>query len=119
MHDLTDRRVMERNALSIIEWLACDESHELDDAGLIASLGCRLRAAGLAVDRMVLRLRTLHPELFARTIAWAPDEPVEIRDREHGIEVSEALRGNPLRRVFDMRESHPAPSAISDFNKRD
>lgn len=105
MKDLTGRRLAERHALSIVEWLSGDACHALDDAGMIAGLGCRLRAAGLPVDRLVLHLRTLHPELFARTLAWAPDEPVETRDREHGIEVSDALRGNPLWRVFDARES--------------
>jgi adenylate cyclase len=33
---------------------------------------------------LVLHLRTLHPELFARTVALARGEPVEIRDREEG-----------------------------------
>lgn len=34
-------------ASEIIEWLAGDECHDIDDAGLTAGLGRRLRAAGL------------------------------------------------------------------------
>lgn len=74
--------------LDIVEWLTSDDCHELDDAGLIASLGRRLRAIDLPIDRLTLHLRTLHPEIFGRSIAWAPGEPVEIHDREHGIELS-------------------------------
>jgi adenylate cyclase len=116
MTDLSDRNPTERTALTIIEWLAGDECHELDDAGLIAGLGHRLRSAGLPIDRLVLHLRTLHPELFARTVAWAPDEPVEIRDREHGIEVSEAFRHNPLWRVFETREPLSVRRSDSNFH---
>jgi len=42
--------------LAIIEWLSGDECHELDDAGLIAELGRRLRKAGLPIDRLTLHL---------------------------------------------------------------
>src|SRR5450432_1811181 len=88
----------------VIEWLIGDECHELDDAGLIAGLGRRLRAAGLPIDRLTLHLRTLHPEILGRTVAWAPREAVEIHDREHGIEASAVFAGSPLRRVMETRE---------------
>jgi adenylate cyclase len=90
--------------LGIVEWLSSNECHELDDAGLIAGLGRRLRAAGLPVDRLSLHLRTLHPEIFGRTLAWAPNEPVEIHDREHGIEVSQAFLDNPVLQVLKTGE---------------
>jgi adenylate cyclase len=90
--------------LAVIEWLVGDECHAVDDAGLITGLGRRLRAAGLPLDRLALHLRTLHPELFGRSVAWAPNEPVEIRDREHGVEASATFQGSPLRRVMETRE---------------
>lgn len=93
------------NVLSVIEWLTGDECHEADDAGLVAGLGRRLRAIGLPVDRMVLYLRTLHPEIFGRSIAWSPGEPVEIHDRDHGIQTAAALAGSPLPRVMATRET--------------
>ena len=91
-------------AVELIEWLAGDECHELDDAGLAAGLGRRLRTAGLPIDRLTLHLRTLHPEIFGRSIAWAPNEAVEVRDRAHGIEMSPGFAGSPLRRVMEMRK---------------
>jgi adenylate cyclase len=90
--------------LDIIEWLGGDECHDLDDAGLIAALARRLVAAGLPLDRLTLHLRTLHPEILGRQLAWAPDEPVEVYDREHGIEHSAAYVGSALQKVMERRE---------------
>ena len=88
--------------LSLIEWLTGDECHALDEAGLVAGLGRRLQALGLPVDRLTLHLTTLHPEFIGRTFAWAPGEPVEIHDREHGARL--ALANTPLVKAQDMRE---------------
>jgi adenylate cyclase len=96
--------ISDETILVIIEWLSSDESHGVDDAGLIAGLGRRLRAAGLPVDRLSLHLRTLHPEFFGRTLAWAPNEPVEIHDREHGVEISQAFTDSPLGQVMATNE---------------
>lgn len=93
----------------IIDWLAGDECHELDDGELAAELGRRLRATGLALDHLGLYLRTLHPEIRHRTIAWAPDEPVQIHDRQHGVELSPAFLNNPIQRVWES--THPARAA--------
>lgn len=108
--------------IEAIEWLTGDECHELDDAGLVAGLGRRLRAAGLPLDRLTLHLRTLHPELLARTVAWAPGEPVEIHDREHGIEVSAAFAGSALREVMETRRTvvvRPGDPGAPDWTQLD
>jgi hypothetical protein len=89
---------------SILEWLVGDECHELDDAGLVAGLGTRLRAAGLPIDPLALHLRTLHTEISGRRVAWAPNESVEVRNREHGIETSALFVGSPLQGVMETRE---------------
>lgn len=91
-----------RATLSLIEWLTGDECHALDEAGLVAGLGRRLQALGLSVDRLTLHLTTLHPEFIGRTFAWAPGEPVEIHDREHGSRL--ALANTPLMKAQEMRE---------------
>ncbi len=90
------------SVLSILEWLSGDECHSVDEAGLIAGLGKRLRQIGLPIDRLTLHLMTLHPEILGRTLAWAPGEPVEVHDREHGMKM--AYASSPLRKVMDSRE---------------
>jgi adenylate cyclase len=84
----------------IIEWLAGDECHELDVAGLAAELGRRLKASGLPLDHLGLYLRTLHPQIVGRTISWAPGETPQVHDREYGIERSPAFADNPIVRVL-------------------
>ncbi|WP_245505526.1 MULTISPECIES: adenylate/guanylate cyclase domain-containing protein [unclassified Rhizobium] len=88
--------------LSLIEWLSGDECHAVDEPGLISALGRRLRVLGLPIDRLTLHLMTLHPELIGRTLAWAPGDPVEIHDREHGVR--QIFANSPLRKVMDSRE---------------
>lgn len=96
------RAVDSASVLSVLEWLAGDECHAIDEAGLIAGLGKRLRQIGLLVDRLTLHLTTLHPEILGRTLAWAPGEPVEIHEREHSAMM--AYAAGPLRKAMDSRE---------------
>src|SRR3954469_15916254 len=87
----------------LIEWLSGDECHDADDADMLAGLGRRLRALGLPIDRLSLHLRTLHPQILARTLAWAEGEPVELRDRDNSIERLPFFAGNPIRRATEAR----------------
>src|SRR5215467_8495928 len=82
--------------LGVIEWLASDECHDIDDAGLIAGLGRRLRTVRLPIDQVALHLRTLHPEILGRTLCWGPNGLAEIRDREHGIQLSPNFVRGPV-----------------------
>ena len=91
-------------ALTLIEWLSGNECHDLDEAEVIAHLGRKLVAAGLPISRLTLHLRTLHPEIIGRTLAWAPGERVEMHDREYGIEQSALFVGSPLQRAMQCRE---------------
>jgi adenylate cyclase len=87
----------------IIEWLAGDECHALDGAGLAAALGSHLRSAGLPIDHLGLYLRTLHPEILGHSISWAPDEPVQVYRRPHDIVRSALYLGSPISRVLETQ----------------
>src|SRR5260370_29681216 len=92
-----------RGARDTVHWLVGDECHELGLSALTAGFGVRLRAAGVSLDRFALHLRTLHPLIRGRTIAWAPNEAVEFFDHQHGVDRS-ALLNNPLYHVARARE---------------
>ena len=94
---------MDDNALEIIEWLASDECHELDGAGLIDGLGAKLSKAGMALHRMVFHLRALHPTVVGRAIAWAPGEAVAFLDFEHGQEESLRIQKSPILHAVSTR----------------
>ena len=46
-------------------------------------------------DRLTLHLRPLDPELLGRTIAWAPEEPVEIHERTFDAELFRLFACDP------------------------
>lgn len=91
------------DVIHIVEWLASDVCHDCSLTELIEGLGEHLNAAGLPVDRLVLHLRTLHPEILGRTLAWSPGEDVEVHDRIHGIETTAAFGNTPVRRVMETK----------------
>ncbi|WP_424629892.1 adenylate/guanylate cyclase domain-containing protein [Bradyrhizobium sp. SYSU BS000235] len=100
----SERASPSASALAIIEWLGGNECHDLDDAALVGELGRRLSLAGLPLDRLSLHFRTLHPALAGRTIAWAPDEPVEVYEAGHAAAASMTFRENPVAQVMDAGE---------------
>jgi adenylate cyclase len=105
----------------LIEWLSGDECHDATDAAMLSDLGRRLRALGLPVDRLSLHLRTLHPQILARTLAWTDGEPVELRDRENSIERLPFFAGNPIRRATEERRwlSLTTPEEIAKLEELD
>lgn len=94
--------------LALIEWLSSDECHALDEAGLTFGLGRRLRNLGLPVDRLTLHLMTLHPEIIGRSVSWSPNEPVQIRDREHGT-ITPMFINSALWKAMTTRQTIVAP----------
>lgn len=88
----------------LIEWLSGDECHALDEAGLAAAAGSRLRAAGLPLDWLSLHLRTLHPEILGRMHAWAAAGSGADRARELRLDQFASLAGSPVRRVMESGE---------------
>jgi adenylate cyclase len=58
----------------------------------------------LPIDRIGLHLRTLHPQILARSILWSPGEPVQIIDRESIPQQRPQPRDNPVIHVRETRE---------------
>jgi len=82
-----------------------DPADWLGDADRVASLGLRLVSAGVPADRLALYRRTLHPEILCRVTAWSPGRPIEIFDREHGLDLSPGFPGSPLDRAIAQGEA--------------
>lgn len=96
-------RALAAQMSATIEWLAGDECHVLDEAGLAAELGQRLRLAGLPLDHLGLYLRTLHPEILGHTVAWVPDEPVQVYRRPHDFIERNGYLDSPIVRVLETQ----------------
>jgi adenylate cyclase len=90
-------------ALDIVEWLVGDECQHLSALGLVGELGAKLRLAGAAVDRLNLHLRTLHPEILAHTVSWAPGSEATETFIDHTNHHTPVFLGSPLRQVMTRR----------------
>jgi adenylate cyclase len=109
-------------AIEIIEWLVGDECQHGTALALAEQLGARLRAAGVALDRLNLHLRTLHPEILAHRIGWVPGEAATEIFIDHGHSLSIAFLGSALRDVMlhkiwrreRVDRSDPAAAAFYD-----
>jgi hypothetical protein len=98
-------------------WLNRIDSSACDDAGLVSSLGRELRGAGLLIDGLVFHVATLHPDLFARVIAWSPHEPVKIYERDHPVTVSAGFPESPFRNAAHRQENRLVPLAAQEFKR--
>jgi hypothetical protein len=87
------------SARRVTGWLRGAEARSLDDPGLVSSLGCRLHEAGLRFDRLAFHVVTLHPEVFSRILVWAPNEPVEVYERDHPATVAAGFPESPFYRA--------------------
>ncbi|MCB8840226.1 adenylate/guanylate cyclase domain-containing protein [Aurantimonas sp. VKM B-3413] len=85
----------------LIEWLAGEECHDLDAAGLARCLGERLRAAGLPVDGLTLHLGTLYPEFMRRSITWSPGKALVSQDRLSGTDVNPGFGDSTVLRAME------------------
>jgi adenylate cyclase len=90
---------------ALISWLSEGDCRDLGEAALTSALGERLRALQVPLDRLTLHIRMPHPELTGLTVAWAPDEPVEVHERAHSFLETADFLGSPLRVVMETRET--------------
>lgn len=87
---------------AIGDWLL-REGRLLAFSALVDGFAWRLRAAGFAVDRLVVSLRVLSANVVAVSVEWRPGQPMKFRtfdyiDRDSGI-----YKKSPYRVVDDTR----------------
>ena len=73
----------------IANWLVA-EAPRLEMGAFVDGLGWRLRRAGMPLDRLMISLRMLSPNLLAAGITWRPYDPIayfafDYADRDKGI----------------------------------
>lgn len=73
----------------IVDWLVAD-APRLEMGAFVDGLGWRMRGAGVPLDRLMISLRMLSPNLLAAGITWRPYDPIsyfsfDYADRDKGI----------------------------------
>jgi hypothetical protein len=88
---------------NVAAWLRSPAARALDEAALVASLGRHLHHAGGGFDRVTFHVGTLHPEVFARVVAFTHNEPVEVFEQDHPATVAAGFADSPFRRAASLQ----------------
>lgn len=94
---------IDEQARTISDWLI-REGRFLVPTAMIESLGWRLRAAGLVVDRMSFSLRVLSANVLALAPMWRPNMPLELRTFDYVDRDAGYYDRSPFRAVRESGE---------------
>ncbi len=84
----------------VLSWIAVQGRLISDPIRLLQGLSQTLRAAGAPVDRILVGILTLHPQVGAWSLSWnSKDDRVEYVLRERGVMISVSYVGSPLQKV--------------------
>lgn len=88
-------------AVDVTRWLYTDAVRIKDTLDLIASLGERMNAIGIPVDRISTGIPVLHPIVRAQSALWSTDGARELRQFLQTDENHQAYANSPLKAVFE------------------
>lgn len=83
----------------IAEWVSAGERNGVPPETMMQQLCERLVEAGVALWRVGVFVRTLHPQMFGQSFIWRRDEGVTVFAAPFGIEQDEDFLTSPLRLV--------------------
>src|SRR5687768_15372959 len=83
----------------LLDWLMREGRFLPDNGAILDELCERLFAAGVPLDRVSLHLRALHPQYRGVSRIWQPDNGVDERFLDHGLENTATYLESPVRAV--------------------
>ncbi len=94
-------------------WWMCDGAPPSADARVIVqTIGDRLLAAGIRIDRFALFIFTLHPNILGRRFSWSPGGDVDLLTADFSLFDTDEYADNPLPDV--IREKQPIRRKLAD-----
>lgn len=105
----------------IVEWLLLEGWNLPDFTTLVAQLGRRLVQAGVAVDRIRVTMRTLHPTVVGFGVSWeAEGDKVDSNGVPHELLETPLYLESPYRVLFEqnaaaVRRRLDIPAPLLDF----
>lgn len=88
----------------LLDWMVDGAQPYDNPKDIIDGICCKLVAAGIPIDRFVLFIYTLHPNIKGRRFKWEPEKPVDMAEAEASVFTAEIYHHNPLPHVIDSRE---------------
>ena len=103
-----------------ITWLTEGARTASSPEDVVKQLCSQLCAAGLAIDRCAVFIRTLHPNVLGRRFLWNPGDDVDVAEADYEIQEQDIYR---LSTIFAVQETGRAirlrltsPDCPSDYN---
>lgn len=92
------------NLKEIATWVSAGDRNGVPPEVMMQQLCERLVEAGVALWRVGVFVRTLHPQMFGQSFTWRRGRDVTVYAAPYGIEESEDFLNSPLRMVYTMGE---------------
>ena len=93
---------MTRPAIAAIaEWLSDGARSAPRAEDMLAELCTRLAGGGIALWRVAVFVRTLHPQVMGRRFLWRPDSGVTVSEAPFEIMETAEFRDSPVSYVYD------------------
>jgi adenylate cyclase len=109
------------NLQDVLDWLERGVAGASTPEALIAELNQRLVAAGIALARVAVFVRTLHPNVAGRAFFWRAERPQEVEGNvaEHEWMQSESHLASPIHAITttgrEIRRRLADPGCPMDF----
>ncbi len=89
----------------LLAWMIDGARPSANAREIVEGICMRLSEAGVSVDRFMLFIYTLHPNLMGRRFRWQPGEAVDMAEAPMSILTSEEYNTNPLPDVLKTRKT--------------
>ena len=97
--------VDQKSIEKLIEWMVNGARPSANARDIVDGICSRLHDAGVPVDRFVLFVYTLHPNLMGRRFRWQPGEEVDLAEAPVSTTGSFEYQNNPLPHVLKKQIS--------------
>ncbi len=107
-------------AQSIIDWLIDGARSQPLAEGVLTELCERLTEAGVPLSRVMVFVRTLHPEVVGRRFVWTPDKGTVISEGSFELLERDTFRNSPMAEVsrtgLPLRRHLADPGCVMDYS---
>lgn len=93
------------SAQSVVDWLIDGARSAPSPPDVLTELCERLTVAGLPLSRVVVFIRTLHPEIVGRRFVWTPDKGTEVSEGSFDLMERDVFRNSPMAEVSRTGQS--------------
>ena len=104
---------------SVVEWLVHGARNAALSQEVLTELCQRLTAAGLPLWRVMVFVRTLHPEIVGRRFVWHPDSGTVVTDGSFDLLERDSFINSPMVHVSKTGESFRRrladPDCVMDY----